>query len=79
MTERITISIDKELLEELRHMAEGEGLSLSRFVSRSLEEFLIERKKKEAGMKLFQIKLSEDEAKIALEELSRMRRQEWRK
>ncbi len=78
MVERVTISMDKKLLEELRRLAKSEGLSLSKLVSRSLEEFLIERKKREAGRKLFKIKFSREEAQKALKELSRMRREEWR-
>ncbi len=78
MVERVTISMDKKLVDELRRLAKSEGTSLSKLISRSLEEFLIERKKKEAGRKLFKIKFSTEEAQEALTELSRMRNEEWR-
>ncbi len=78
MVERVTVSMDKELVEELKSLARKEGVSLSKFIARSLEEFVIERRKKEAGRRLLSFRLSESEAKQVLEELSRMRREEWR-
>ncbi len=78
MVERVTISMDKELVEELKSLARKEGMSLSRFIARSLEEFIIERRKKEAGRRLLNFRLSESEVKQVLEELSRMRSEEWR-
>lgn len=78
MVERVTISMDKELVEELKSLARKEGMSLSKFIARSLEEFVIERRKKEAGRRLLNFRLSESEAKQVLEELSRMRSEEWR-
>ena len=75
---RVTVSLDRDLVEELKRLSKKEGVSLSKFVARSLEEFLIERKKKEAGRKLLEVRLSEEEGRLAMEELSRMRREEWR-
>jgi hypothetical protein len=34
----VTVSLPERLLRELRHLAVDEGMSLSRFVARSLEE-----------------------------------------
>lgn len=34
----VTLSLPEKLLRELRHLAVDEGVSLSRFVARSLEE-----------------------------------------
>jgi len=76
MVERVTISIDRRLAEELKSLAKKEGVSLSKLIAKSLEEFLIERKKKEAGRKLLGIKLTKEEAQEALEELSRIRKEE---
>ncbi len=76
MVERVTISIDRRLAEELKSLAKKEGVSLSKLIAESLEEFLIERKKKEAGRKLLGIKLTKEEAQEALEELSRIRKEE---
>ncbi len=75
---RVTVSLDRDLVEELKRLSKKEGVSLSKFVARSLEEFLIERKKKKAGRKLLEVRLSEEEGRLAMEELSRMRRKEWR-
>lgn len=76
MIQRVTISLEKELLEELKSMAKREKLSLSKFIAKSLEEYVIERKKKEAGRKLLRVRLSERELKDAFEELQKMRREE---
>ncbi len=76
MIERVTISIDKRLVEELKSLAKKEGLSLSKLIARSLEEFLIERKKREAGKKLMNIRLTKEEVREALRELSCIREED---
>ncbi len=76
MVERVTISIDRRLVEELKSLAKKEGVSLSKLIARSLEEFLIERKKKEAGRKLMSIRLTKEEVQEALKELSRIRKED---
>lgn len=65
--------MSKDLVEELKSLARKEGVSLSRFIAKLLEEFVIERRKKEAGRKLLSFRLSKKEVKRALEELTRMR------
>ncbi len=75
MVERVTISIDKRLTEELRSLAEKEGVSLSELIAECLEKSLVERKKKEAGRKLLNIRLGKEEAEEAFKELSRIRRE----
>ena len=76
MIQRVTISLEDELVEELKNLAKKEGVSLSKFVAKSLKEYIIERKKKEAGRKLLKIRLGEEEIKKALEELQTIRREE---
>ena len=76
MIEKVTIFIDKRLVEELKSLAKKERLSLSKLISRSLEEFLIERKKKEAGKKLMSIRLTKEEVREALKELSCIREED---
>jgi len=78
MVYRVTISMDKRIVEELKDLARKEGVSLSKFIAKSLEEFVIEKKRKEAGRKLLRFRLTESQAEWALEELTRMRREEWR-
>ncbi|GAB6064928.1 hypothetical protein JCM9492_00200 [Aquifex pyrophilus] len=73
MVQRVTISLDKELVEELKSLARKEGLSLSKFIAKSLEEYVIKRRKKEAGKKLLKIKLNKQEVEKAFEELKRIR------
>ena len=36
--QNVTVSLPEELLQEAKHLAVDEGLSLSRFVARSLEQ-----------------------------------------
>jgi len=76
MIQRVTISLEKELVEELKSIAKKEGLSLSKFIAKSLEEYVIEKRKKEAGKKLFKIKLSKEEVEKAFEELKNIRKEE---
>ncbi len=76
MIQRVTISLEKELLEEIKSMAKREKLSLSKFIAKSLEEYIIERKKKEAGRKLLRVRLNERELKDAFEELQKIRGEE---
>jgi len=76
MIQRVTISLEKELVEELKSIAKKEGLSLSKFIAKSLEEYVIEKRKKEVGKKLFKIKLSKEEIEKAFEELKNIRKEE---
>jgi len=76
MIQRVTISLEKELVEELKSIAKKEGLCLSKFIAKSLEEYVIEKRKKEAGKKLFKIKLSKEEIEKAFEELKNIRKEE---
>jgi len=76
MIKRVTISVESSLVDELRSLAKKEGVSLSKLIAKSLEELLVEKKKREAGRKLLNVKLNEDEAKMALKELSRIREED---
>ena len=77
MVRRVTLSIKEEVLGELRRLAKAHGMSLSRFVTKALEEFVIENRKRKAGMELLELiksrKLVSNEAG---KELERMR-EEW--
>jgi len=76
MIQRVTISLEKELVEELKSIAKKEGLSLSKFIAKSLKEYIIEKRKKEAGKKLLKIRLSKKEVEKAFEELRSIRKEE---
>ena len=60
--ERITVSIDKEFAEELRRIAKNKGKSLSKLIRDSLQEWLIDRERKEAGMAV--LKLIEEKGNL---------------
>ena len=64
--ERITVSIDKEFAEELRRIAKNKGKSLSKLIRDSLQEWLIDRERKEAGMAI--LKLIEEKGKLVSDE-----------
>ena len=76
MIQRVTISLEKELVEQLKSIAKKEGLSLSKFIAKSLKEYIIEKRKKEAGKKLLEIRLSKKEVEKAFEELQSIRKEE---
>ncbi len=73
MTRRITISLDDQLVEELKNLAKNQNVSLSRFIANSLREYLIEKKKQKVGKKILNLKLSEKDLKVAFEELKHLR------
>ena len=75
MIQRVTISLEKELVEELKSIAKKEGLSLSKFIAKSLREYVIEKRKKEAGKKLLKIRLGKKEVEKAFEELRSIRKE----
>ncbi|TCK02483.1 DUF6364 family protein [Phorcysia thermohydrogeniphila] len=72
MSARLTISIEEELLKEIKKLAKKEGKSVSEFVRSSLREWLTDRKRRQAGMRLLEFvgSVSED----ALKELEAERR-----
>ena len=77
MTERVTLTIDKNVLEEIRTVAKSKGQSLSRTVSEALKAYLSEYRKKEAYKKLMQAieesPLTDEQCTEALKEIERMR------
>jgi len=73
MAERITVSIERELAEELRKMARKKKVSLSKLVAETLKEYLVERERKASGRQLLEVKLSKDEVRKAFKELTVLR------
>ena len=59
----VTVSLPDDLLREVRHLAVDEGLSLSRFVARSLEE-RVDATKRYRGAREHQLKLLRDGLKL---------------
>ena len=79
MVERITVSIDREFVEELKSLANQEEKSLSSLVREALEEWLISIRKKSAGKALLALLKEKSciDEKEALKAIETMRRQEW--
>ncbi len=78
MSERITVSLDPNIAQELRTLARREKVSISRLVSQAVKEYVVEKKRKEAGKKLLKIRIDKNKLDQAERELSRMREEEWR-
>ena len=78
MTERITISLERETVEELRLLSRQEGVPVSKLVREAIEKWLLHEKRRRIGEKL--LGMVEEKPRVrreALEELERIRR-EWR-
>ena len=78
MTERVTVSLDRETVEELRRLSRQEGRPVSRLVKEAIEKWLLHERKRRMGEKL--LSLIEEKPRVereALDELEKMRR-EWR-
>ena len=77
--QKLTITIKPFLLKELKRIAEQERRSLSSVVNSFLEEILIEKKRKRAGMKVLELveksNYTSEEVSKALEELKKMRKE----
>jgi len=77
MTRRVTLNMREEVFEELRRLAQAHRMSFSAFVTKALEELVIEGKRR-AGMELLRLieggGMVSDEAEA---ELERMRGEEW--
>ncbi len=78
VVERITVSLDKETVEELRRFSKQEGVSVSRLVKEAVEKWLLYEKRRRIGEKL--LVLIGEKPRVrreALDELEKIRR-EWR-
>lgn len=78
MSERLTISVDREFASELRAIARREGKPLSRLIRDALEEWLMNLRKKKGKRLLSLVKekprVDEEEA---LKAIKNMRKREW--
>ncbi len=74
-TERVTFTVEKNLLEELKKVAKAEKKSLSKVISEAVKEFIVERKRKKMARKLLELEISKEEEEKALKELERIRRE----
>ena len=79
-TERVTLTIDREVMAKVREVARKEGKSMSRVVSEALQDYFTVQKRKQIYAELKRaIKEAKGsfDAEAALAELEKMR-QEWR-
>ena len=79
-TERVTLTIDREVMAKVREMARKEGKSMSRVVSEALQDYFTVQKRKQIYAELKRaIKKAKGsfDAEAALAELEKMRH-EWR-
>ena len=79
MTERVTLTIDKEVLEKAREIAKTKRQTLSKTVSEALKAYLTAQRKREAYNKLKTAiernPLTEEECAEALREIESMRKE----
>ena len=68
---RITVHLPENLGEQIRMLARDEGVSVSRFVAKSLEQYLVENRRRKNAQKILnlagKVRVS-DEALKTLEE-----------
>ena len=79
-TERVTLTIDREVMAKVREVARKEGKSMSRVVSEALQDYFTVQKRKHIYAELKRaIKKARGsfDAEAALAEIEKMR-QEWR-
>jgi len=78
---RTTISLPESLFAEVKKEAKKRGMSVSRFIVTSLQEFLIVGKKKKLANELLEMvmtnPISAETAQAAVEELKELKK-EWK-
>ncbi len=70
---RITVHLPDKLAEEIKRYAKDEGVSVSRFVAKSLEEYIREGRKKKHAERILMMARENLVSDDALEELERGR------
>jgi len=78
MTENLTIPIEKDLLEELKSLAQARGKSVSLLAKEALKDWITQQQKRKKGEELLRLVREKprvkDKAFFDLEEI----RKEWR-
>ena len=79
MVERVTVSLDKEIVEELRRLSRQEGKPVSALVREAVEKWILHERKRHAGEELLRLvrERPKVEEEAALKELEKIR-EEWR-
>jgi len=79
MVERVTVSLEREMVEELRRLSRQEGKSISGLVREAIEKWLLHERRRRAGEEL--LRLVEESSRVkeveAFEKLEKIRG-EWR-
>jgi len=77
---RTTVSIPEDLFDEIKREARKQGTSISKFIAKSLEELILNQKKRKVAMQVLEIvkeePLSESAGKTAIRELEKLKG-EW--
>ena len=78
---RTTVSLPESLFAEIKKEAKKRGISVSKFVALSLEELIMNQKKKKAAMQILEMverrPLSKEEVELATTELKKLEN-EWK-
>ena len=78
---RTTVSLPESLFAEIKKEAKKRGMSVSKFVALSLEELIMNQKKKKAAMQILEMverkPLSKEEVELATTELKKLEN-EWK-
>jgi len=81
-TSRVCITIQNSLLEEVKKLAKQEKTSVSGIINKYLYQAIVEKRRKETGMKVLELvkekPLTEEQVREAVEEIRKMRK-EFRK
>ncbi|MBW2127536.1 MAG: ribbon-helix-helix protein, CopG family, partial [Deltaproteobacteria bacterium] len=52
---RITVHLPEELAREIRALAQSEGVSVSRFMAKSLEQYIRENRKRKHAQRILEL------------------------
>ncbi|MBW1731916.1 MAG: ribbon-helix-helix protein, CopG family [Deltaproteobacteria bacterium] len=71
---RITVHLPEELAREIRALAQSEGVSVSRFMAKSLEQYIRENRKRKHAQRILELAGKAKVSENALELLEKGRR-----
>jgi metal-responsive CopG/Arc/MetJ family transcriptional regulator len=81
-TSRVCITLQSSLLEEVKKVAKEEKTSVSGVINKYLYQALVEKRKREAGMRVLKLvkekPLTKEQVEEALKELKKIRKESER-
>lgn len=80
MKERVTVTIDREIVNHLKILSKQTGKSFSEIVNEGLKEWYFTKKKESGGKKLLEVikRFSKEDVKSMFDELKFIRKEGWR-